>query len=120
MVKDATRANEKLFIQWATDTGSMVAIEALCAAWERHPPDERIHLTLAIEGEKSPSLSELKKILLGLEPLMQRGGAFDIYCEYPVTQKLLEFCGFPLIAQFLTERPSVSNHVGKAALQSAS
>lgn len=104
---------KKVFMQWAPDVASMVEMEALCASLEKDSPETSLHLTLSLEGARAPKFSELRKLLSLLEPLVQRGsvhiGTFDIVCEEPKTRKLLEFCGFPLVASFAKECPIASN-----------
>lgn len=113
----APMPERKVFMQWAPDVASMVEMEALCASLqnslEKDSPDTSLHLTLSLEGARAPKFSELRKLLSLLEPLVQRGsvqiGTFHIVCEEPKTRKLLEFCGFPLVASFTEECPIASN-----------
>ncbi len=94
---------------WASDAASMVEVEAFCASLEKQPPDVPVSFTLTIKGSAPPKFSELKKLLHLLEPLAKRQRAFYIYCEQVATQKLLEFCGFPFIAQPVSGKPTASN-----------
>ncbi len=112
MGREAT-PEKRILVQWNPAAASMVEVEAFCASLEKYPPDIPIHLTLSIEGLKVPKFSELKKLLHLLEPLVQKEGTFHIYCEQPDTQKLLEFCGFPFIAQLIKEAPTIANSISK-------
>lgn len=109
-----TLIEERILIQWATDSHSLVEIEAFCTSLEKHPQGKPIHLTLSLEGEKPPKFSELKKLLHLLEPLIQKEGTLHIYCENHKVQTLLEFCGFSFVAQLIKERTSISNFAGKS------
>lgn len=96
---------------WASDAASMVEVEAFCASLEKQPLDVPVSFTLSIKGSVPPKFSELKKLLYILEPLAKRSGTFRIYCERVATQKLLEFCGFPFIAQLMKGESTTSDFI---------
>ncbi|PWU07783.1 MAG: hypothetical protein C5B47_05590 [Verrucomicrobia bacterium] len=97
---------------WASDAASMVEVEAFCASLEAQPPDTPVSCSLSIKGSVPPKFSELKRLLSLLKPLAERQADFYIYCEHAATQKLLEFCGFPFIAQFVSKEPTESGSIG--------
>lgn len=90
-------------IRWAAGSPSMVELEARCASLASFLKSDSSNLlsvvTLALEGEKLLKLSELKKLLHLLAPLVHEGATVHIFCESSATQKLLEFCGLQLVSE---------------------
>ena len=100
MGKEVLPVQEGDLIRWDTGSPSMVEVEAFCASsLEKQPQGGAMLLTLSLEGERVPRLSELRKLIHLLEPLIEQGRILRIFCKSLATQKLLGFCGFPLVAE---------------------
>ena len=85
-------------IRWTTGSPSMVEVEAQCASFGRQINGDSLSLTLLLEGEELPRLSELRRLFHLLDPLIRDGAIPHILCESLATQKLLEFCGLHLVS----------------------
>ena len=78
----------------------MVEVEAQCAALRRRKSSSGLlPVTLILEGEELLKLSELKRLLQFIDPLIQAGADLHVFCESSATQKLLEFCGLQLVSE---------------------
>jgi hypothetical protein len=95
-VKPPVKGN---LIRWTTSSPSMVEVEAQCASLGRQANRVSLPLTLLLEGEELPRLSELKRLFHLIDPLIQDGATPHILCESLATQRLLEFCGLHLILE---------------------
>lgn len=85
-------------VRWTAGSPTMVEVEAQCASLRRQASRASLPLTLLLEGEELPRLSELKRLFHLLEPLILDGAALHICCESLATQRLLEFCGLHLVS----------------------
>jgi len=86
-------------IRWTTNSPSMVEVEAQCTSLGRQANRVSLPLTLLLEGEELPRLSELKRLFHLMDPLIQDGAALYVLCESLATQRLLEFCGLHLVLE---------------------